>query len=233
MKRELLLKALCCAGMLSALPATAQTVVFSETFANPFEQTGWTQIDADGDGHCWQITSKSAWVTVKNGNLAASFTRNPDNYNDVYGAQDNWLVSPAITIPNDACILTFDYAAQDEDQVEPLSVLVSETYPEGGTEGFEPLLSRSAEAGYDGIEWENIYGQTLAKYSGKTIYLAFRHKASATYAITIDNVKVSNQKGPKAPTLSSATADADGELKVTPVVDQSRLYSHGRRHNRP
>lgn len=215
MKRELLLKALCCAGMLSALTATAQTVVFSETFANPFEQTGWTQIDADGDGHCWQITSKSAWVTVKNGNLAASFTRNPDNYNDVYGAQDNWLVSPAITIPNDACILTFDYAAQDEDQVEPLSVLVSETYPEGGTEGFEQLLSRSAEAGYDGIEWENIYGQSLAKYSGKTIHLAFRHKASATYAITIDNVKVSNQKGPKAPTLSSATADADGELKVT------------------
>lgn len=215
MKRELLLKALCCAGMLSALPATAQSVVFSETFANPFEQTGWTQIDADGDGNCWQITSKSAWVTVKNGNLAASFTRNPDNYNVTYGAQDNWLVSPAIAIPNDACVLTFDYAAQDEDQVEPLSVLVSENYPEGGTEGFEPLLSRSAEAGYDGIEWENIYGQTLAKYSGKTIYLAFRHKASATYALTIDNIKVSNQKGPKAPTLSSATADADGELKVT------------------
>lgn len=43
------------AFMVLTLPANAQTYVLDESFeGNMFPPDGWSVIDADGDGHCWQ-----------------------------------------------------------------------------------------------------------------------------------------------------------------------------------
>lgn len=215
MKKHYLLIALTMAAAALPTAATAQSVVLSQNFEGPdFPPSGWTTIDNDGDGRTW-VACSSGDVTQVSGSrtLAVSFTRDPKNYS-TYPAQDNWLITPAFEVTNDAYVLNFKYAAQDLDKTEWMEVLVSEGG--NGVDDFTSFYTNSyIDNGYEDDIVINDFSRSLSAYSGKTIRVAFRHKASGTYGLSIDNIVVQNKRGATKPTGFSVKADADGALKVT------------------
>ena len=217
MKKTLLAMALPAMLALS-VPADgfAQAVTLGEDFEGAdFPPSGWSLIDNDGDGTNWVGFSGSASVATQvrgSKKLAMSFLRNPADYTS-YPAQDNWLVTPPITIGNNAHVLEFVYAAQDLNSTEPFEVLVSE----GGTAvgDFKTFFSENVDNGYsDDIEIYT-FSRALSDYAGKTIRIAFRHKASGSYGLSVDNVYVYNKLGAAKPSGFKAAAGENGALSAT------------------
>lgn len=199
---------------MAAPSAYAQSVVLGEDFEGAeFPPSGWSLLDKDGDGKCWIGYSGNRVDQVSGSKkLAVSFLRDPSDYS-AYEAQDNWLITPAVTISNNAHVLEFKYAAQDIEHAEPLEVLISET----GTaaEDFTTFYSEKVDNGYmDDIEIYS-FSRALGEYAGKTIHIAFRHQASGTYGLSVDNVFVYNQLGPAKPTGFTAKAGDNGALSAT------------------
>ncbi len=192
----------------------AQSVMLGEDFeGDTFPPSGWSLLDNDGDGNCW-ISYGGSKVDQVSGSkkLAISFKRNPADYT-AYAAQDNWLITPAITISNNAHVLEFRYAAQDINSTEPMEILISET----GTaaDDFKTFYTEKVDNGYmDDIEIYT-FKRALTDYAGKTIHIAFRHKTSDSYGLSVDNIYVNNQLGPSKPTGFTAKADENGALSAT------------------
>jgi len=217
MKKHYILIALTLAAA-SVLPtvATAQSVMLSQNFeGEDFPPEGWLTIDNDGDQRTWVGCSTSDVSQVPGSRkLAVSFARDPKNYTTVYPDQDNWLISPAFEVTNDAYVLEFKYAAQDQEQTERLEVLVSED----GTavDDFTSFYTDS----YISNEYEDdiiiqSFSRALSDYVGKTIRVAFRHKASGSYGLSVDNIFIYNKRGATKPTGFSVKADESGALKAT------------------
>lgn len=206
-----------------SLNAGAQTPVLAQDFEGPeFPTAGWSVLDNDGDGKSWLQMSGSQHVTQYSGSkkLAISLTRDPSTFSS-YQAQDNWLITPPVNVTNDKFIVQFVYAAQDLNNTEPLSLLVSES----GTEptDFVEIWSTTADNGYDDdIAWSQAK-RSLAAYQGKTIRVAIRHRASSTYGLSVDNFFILNQAGPATPTGFTLNAATDGK---------KRSHSPGPTHQR-
>lgn len=198
-----------------SLNAGAQTPVLAQDFEGPeFPTAGWSVLDNDGDGKSWLQMSGSQHVTQYSGSkkLAISLTRDPSTFSS-YQAQDNWLITPPVNVTNDKFIVQFVYAAQDLNNTEPLSLLVSES----GTEptDFVEIWSTTADNGYDDdIAWSQAK-RSLAAYQGKTIRVAIRHRASSTYGLSVDNFFILNQAGPATPTGFTLNAATDGKKEIT------------------
>lgn len=189
--------------------ARGQTYLINEGFeGNDFPPSGWTIIDNDGDGNSWSAVGKGH-ATLSGSKIAMSYTVDPTT-GDAYGAQDNFLVTPKIKVTNAAFKLSFKYCAEDEDTKEKLQVLISETG--NNAADFKTVLKDlTVENGYDGVELFSTQ-ISLADYAGKQIYIAFRHTGTDTYALGIDDVKITNEKGPKAVSGLSITPGEAGSL---------------------
>lgn len=198
----------------ASFTATAQSLVLREDFeAETFPPAGWTTLDSDGDGMSWIAYSGSGANQIAGSRkLAISFTRNPANYS-TYPAQDNWLITPPVTITNNAHVLEFKYAAQDLDKSEPMEVLISET--DTNPASFTPIYTTTVDNGYEDDIVINSFNRALTAYAGKTIYIAIRHNANATYGLSVDNIYIYNQLGPVKPTSFTATAGTNGAHTVT------------------
>lgn len=208
-QRHLLFASLLAAfSVFGGVRSHAQSVVLSEDFERQtFPPDGWTVIDADGDGHSWQSVGKVS-ATLNGSYIAVSYSVDPQTGKTFGGMQDNWLITPAINVTNASYNLSFKCCAEDEDSMEPYQVLVSET----GTNPADftkVLVSENLDNGYDGVE---LQGRTrsLAEFAGKRIYIAFRHTGMDSYALGIDDVSVTNAKGPAKCTALTATAGPDG-----------------------
>ena len=205
--RHLLLAAFAAAFSLAgAGQASAQSYRINEGFeGNAFPPAGWTTIDADGDGHCWQAVGKGN-ATLNGEQIAVSYACNPETGTD-YAAQDNWLITPQINVTNDAFSLKYRCVAEDIDASEYYEVWVSET----GTAQADfthKLTSETLENDY-GV-YLNLRTFSLSQFKGKKIYIAFRHKSSQTYALGIDDVQVLNQAAPCELYYIQAEAADDG-----------------------
>lgn len=199
-------------SLLGTAQAYGQSYLVSEGFEGQvFPPKGWSQIDKDGDGHCWQIATKGQ-ATLNGNQTAISYTVNPENVSP-YGAQDNWLVTPQIDVTNNTFKLAFKCCAQDEDTPEKLQVLVSTTgtAPEDFT---DVIYDETLENGYDGVELQSV-SRSLANYAGQKIYIAFRHTGQNTYAVGVDDVIITNEKGPKAVSGLTVKAGSEGRLSAT------------------
>ncbi len=200
--------------MTVSLTASAQAVMLSEDFeGQTVPPEGWTVIDNDSDGHCWEAVTGSSSITQYGSSkcAAVSFTRNPSNYSS-YGAQDNWLVTPAIRVTNGAYTLTLAAAAQDTEHTENLEVLISTTGKE--TADFTPLKKQTLDNGYeDNPQWETV-NVSLAEYEGQDVYVAFRHQGSASYGLSLDNIQILNMKAPQKPSTFTLTPGANGALEA-------------------
>lgn len=168
----------------------AQTPIFSESFNHGIPDT-WTNIDADGDGHYW--TNLQLPGHLGDGDTCVS----SQSYINNVGAlnPDNWLVSPAITIPATGLYeLTFWLQAQDASYpAEHYGIYVTTSNnledPNAYTLIYEETMDAaggSREAG----TWKQK-SVFLDEYAGQTIHIAFRHfDTYDQYVLNLDDVQI-------------------------------------------
>ena len=192
------------AFMVLTLPVNAQTYVLDEGFeGNMFPPDGWSVIDADGDGHCWQ--QGGTGLTRGSGDkIAVSYTVDAST-NTAYRAQSNYLITPKIEVKNNSYALSLSYIAEDVETDEHITVLVSTTGKKP-TDFSDKLYDGTVSNLSDGEVKVNKLSRSLSAYDGKSIYVAILHTGTDTYALGIDDVRIINQKGPASVSSFKAVA---------------------------
>lgn len=136
---------------------------------------GWSFIDNDGDNMNW-------FVADYNPDGVGGYSLFSPSY--VQGQEDNWAVSPPLSLPNDCLSLHLEWRVRSLD-----------TYQES----YEVLISSGPL--FDLASCDSIYGETfsggyfsrsidISAYRGTTIYIAFRHRSQFQNYMCIDNVCV-------------------------------------------
>lgn len=169
----------------------AQTYLLNENFENGIPAT-WGNIDQDGDGFSWTtLTYDEDGIEAHGGNACVT-SLSYDNDEEEPLTPNNYLVTPAITIPagltSANCIrLSWWVAAQDPD------------YP---ADYYEVVVSTTGNAVEDFVETpifaETLSGNAWAQhtidltgYAGETIYIAFIHTDSEDeYMMKLDDISV-------------------------------------------
>lgn len=176
-------------GMAAAM--NAQTLM-TEGFEQGSIPSTWTTVDADGDGYGWTITVDHA--------CEGTFSATSETWNRVGGAltPDNWLVSPALSVPDSGYVANWSSAAVDARYPgDKYSVYIAssnsvEAFLAAGPQYTEVVAS--ADCGGRSLN--------LDAYAGQTIYIAFRHYDCAdVLAMKIDGIRVF------APTSADISAD--------------------------
>ena len=143
-----------------------------ETGATP---TGWTLIDADGDGQNWYVWN----LTLDDGTVQTTFSSN--SYINNYGAltPDNWAIAPQTKL---GAQVSFDAWGQDPSYAaEHFQVYVSTT----GTEvaDFTPISDEIVATGA-----QTKYTFDLGENAGKMGYIAIRHfNCTDMYILNVKN----------------------------------------------
>lgn len=172
--------------------ATAQQKVYLSDDFDSGIPSGYTTLDRDENpivsALYKNIGTSGSWAAneiERSGNRAAfSFSRSTFEF-----AQDNWLITPAITLDADAdAYLTWTAKSVHSDFREDYKVMVSEA----GTavDDFHEVYSVKRE----GYSWTD-HSVSLADYAGKTIYVAFVCTTSSGYILAVDDVFVGGLDG--------------------------------------
>lgn len=220
--------------MFLGIASQAQTVIFEEDFESyddfEYENVGdWTLVDVDG----YRDETGFALVTFPNQNEMTSFiVFNPNNTTPpmadngamfnwdfsaksgekymltkfmTSGANDDWLISPQIEIPNGSGMkLNFSVKAPSGHIFnETFRVLISTTDKE--LESFDLLDEQTMTVGKEWVEME----YDLDEYQRESIYVAIQYVSNGIFALLIDDFKVS------AETLG-VTDHAKPEIAVFP-----------------
>lgn len=209
MKKILAIFVLCFA----VFAAKAQLSLLQESFDESTLPTGWTAIDADGDGFNW-VPSLTAGNFIANTGDGCVVSASYDNDNSVALTPDNWLISPAVAIPTSAQDVTLSWWVRGQDPsfaTENYAVYVSTT---GTTvaDFADPFL-------YEGVATGDYVNLTLdlTSYVGQTIYIAFRHyNVTDMFFLNLDDIEVTyvNPNIANAPSNFTATPDPDYALSV-------------------
>lgn len=140
---------------------TTEVIVWSEDFD---DYTGWTRPDTSSDTNWYFSSGRNAHGGE--GGYAAS-----DSFAEDYTVYpNNWLVSPAITLPSDCSTLTLNYyVACNGYAGEHYTLYVSTT----GNSVSDFTTSLQSET-INNLDYE-IRTVDLSAYAGETIYLAWRH----------------------------------------------------------
>ena len=170
-----------------AVGGTGKTLPYSFDFESDFIAAGWTNFDADGDGQDW-ITGTNKYGAegfgVEGGRCAIS--QSFENVETQSFNADNWLFSPAITIPAGGAIVSWYEQSQDASYPDFYEVYVSETNTSTDTSKMTEIFSGTAANPWTqrSVELE------AAEYAGKTVYIAFRHLTYDQYFLEIDDFAV-------------------------------------------
>ena len=168
--------------------SSGTNTVFSCGFDESDDLSNWTIVDADGDGHNWMINPGILDSFAHSGsNFMISESFSISGFGTLF--PDNWLISPAITIPNASSALTWfdrNYLGWSENY----SVYISTTGND--TTDFTTSL-------YNGIanERDNYVERTvdLSAYAGQTVNIAFRHHNSPdNYILFIDDISITSDQ---------------------------------------
>ena len=152
----------------------------------------WSTIDANDDGYSWMATL--------NDNDLAGFGNNGSNsaYSNSYingvGAvtPDNWLVTPAITLPaTGSYTLSWFAGSAPQYPEEHYAVYVATANTEAAFSATNALYEETLTSG----DWTE-HNVSLANYAGQTVYVAFRHyNCSDAYILGIDDVTIAATTG--------------------------------------
>lgn len=177
--------------------ANAQTI-FTEGFEDGTVPTGWTQIDADGDGYGWDNCASTLGAGY--GHNGSDYCLYSQSYDNSVGAltPDNWLITPAINL-NGNCNLKFYVCGQDANYAaEHFGVYISTTNA-SSTSNFTLLNEWTVGQSKDQSPWEQKLVD-LSAYAGQTVYIAFRHfNVTDEYWLELDDVTIFAQ--PTGPTV--------------------------------
>ena len=150
---------------------------------------GWTTLDGDGDGHCWE-PSIGGMGHNSNGMVMAY---SKDYVTGEPFTPDEYLVSPRLVLSEDWPVICFYACALDETYpAEHFGVSISTTVnndPLAFT-----LLSQwtiaAKDAGNRQGNWYN-YTVDLSAYTGQEVYVAIRHHyCSGQSAICVDDITI-------------------------------------------
>ena len=150
---------------------------------------GWTVLDGDGDGHCWE-PSISGMGHNSNGMVMA--------YSKDYATGDSlapneYLVSPRLVLSEDWPVINFYACALDEIYpAEHFGVSISTTVNDDPL-AFTLLSQWTIAAKDAGNRQGNWYNYTvdLSAYTGQEVYVAIRHHyCSGQSAICIDDIQI-------------------------------------------
>ncbi len=152
------------------------------SYPNNSVPTGWTAIDADGDGNNWYV-----WVlTLEDGSTQITLSSN--SYINNYGAltPDNWIITPQTTLGAE---VNFDAWGQDPSYAaEHFQVYVSTT----GTAvaDFVPVSEEIVATGV-----QTNYSFDLGPYAGEQGYIAIRHfNCSDEYILNVTNFYMAGEE---------------------------------------
>jgi uncharacterized repeat protein (TIGR01451 family) len=212
----LLLLALCPSAQ------AAETVVFSEGFGvidadpvpyncNPDFPAGWSRYNEDGLTPADLKVSwvNAAWVVredlVSDPQECVAFST---SWYTPAGTADDWLVTPAITIPALNSKLRFRAVAIDPDFPDGYEVRWATTNSVAALSANPPLLTVAAE----NAAWSS-HEIGLSALAGQTVYLAFRNHSDDMYLLALDDIEV------------VSGADYDGRLQsvLRPLADLLRV----------
>lgn len=176
---------------------TITSLPYFQDFENVEAFDCWNFIDADRDGYTWDLTFLRDEVNEEtnegeghNGSLG--FVASASYINNI-GAltPDNWMISPAITIPEGAYHLNWFAKGLDSSYcAEHYSVYVSTTASVNAFLETTPLYSGDAT-----YNWAS-HSVNLSDYAGQTIHFAFRHHdATDMYWLLIDDLSIKEGTG--------------------------------------
>lgn len=152
----------------------------------------WTLIDADGDAHNWQLPSEDGMGFGNSNGMMVSYSY--DNASTSPLAPDNFLVSPRVTLPENAVMLFYASAMDEAYPAEHFGVAISTTVnndPSAFTLLQEWTLSAKGDENRQG-GWHR-YSVDLSAYAGQEVYLAIRHfNSTDKFAICVDEIFVGN-----------------------------------------
>ncbi|MBR3958435.1 MAG: choice-of-anchor J domain-containing protein [Bacteroidales bacterium] len=175
----------------------------SEDFANGVP-SGWTNIDADGDGYAWQDWLNDQYGQRMQGDgviMSASYLNGIEAL-----TPDNYLVTPKLWI-EDGAKLTYEVGAVDASYYQDHYAVLVGTVENG------VFVSKGSLVDED-VPSPTTTTRTfdLSEYKGQELSIAFRHyNCTDMYIMTIDNVKIG--KDAKGGTTSYAKF-ADNAMKV-------------------
>ena len=176
MKKKLLLMCFVCATYFAN---AQQTIIWSENF-NTENLSGWTLIDANGDGYKWGTSQNlgNDWQPIGTPFLySLSYTQYLDLGN-LY--PDDWAITPAINLSavNQGETINFSWYLNDTVST-PLT-------PFPNNENYAVYIAESNDTTAfiaSGIKFTEsnipitytLRSIDLSEFAGKTIYIAFRH----------------------------------------------------------
>lgn len=196
---------------LFCLSTSAQENLWSDGFEN--EETEWTFVDNDGDGRNW---------TISDINPASGLRCLFGGYSPT--AEDNWAVSPAITLPDNGNMITVEWQVfAHANYVERYELLVTIGAADD-LESYDSIFGESVAGGYFTRETD------ITAYAGQTIHIAFRHLSHNQNFICIDEVGIKHyeQLPPQPPVVdlvAPTSAFVGEEVTLTAQCENAERYS--------
>ena len=193
-------------------PNGAYSWDFEEDFAEG-RILDWTLMDADGDGHNWQLPATDGMGHDGSDGMLVSYSY--DNATVTPLTPNNFLVSPRVTLPSVGGTISFWACAMDEQYcAEHFAVSISTTVnndPMAFTTLQEWTLNAKGEGNRQGT-WRQ-YSVDLSSYAGQEVYLAIRHfNCTDMFAICVDDIFIGDEN---ATSLTGSDIILDGHTVAT------------------
>ena len=214
MKKTLLLLTLLMTML--AFGVKAQVPVLTEGFESTTFPTGWTTIDANNDGLCWELSSVQGDLTTGHTGTGSVVSYSYNNATYVAVTPDNWLVSPAITLSGTSS-LSYWFIVAASWPGDHYGVYISTTSATD-TSAFTLLYETTPTS--DNGTWTQ-HTVDLTAYAGNTVHIAFRHfNCSDQFLIALDDITVRTTT--TTPTLAaSPTSLSFGTIDVGSTAVQT------------
>jgi len=140
--------------------------------------TGWTTVDEDGNG--------MAWFVYQSPGTAHAGANSAGTLYDMDVPNDDWLITPPITVEDSGHVLVWWAASQETDPIwlESYQVWISTSTTD---------ISSFTDSIYGETDVSSEWGRhvfSLAPYFGQTIYIAWRCTSDDDFILKIDDVHI-------------------------------------------
>lgn len=138
------------------------------------EAPEWTFIDNDGDNMNWIVADYNPDGT--------GYSLFGPSY--LQGRQDNWAISPALSLPNDCSSIRLEWRIRSlANYNETYDILVS-SGQSNDLVSYDSLFSETFSDGYYSRHLD------ISNFRGMTVHIAFRHRSQFQNYMCVDNVCV-------------------------------------------
>jgi hypothetical protein len=203
--------------MMIALAFTSKAQ-FSENFdavADAGMPTGWTLFNVDGLAPATNVNwVTNAWVCyAKAGFAITSKCAWSTSWYTSAGTSNDWMWTPAITVPTTNPVLSYLVAAQDPSYLDGYELRISTAAPTSANLMSSTVLL-SVTAAENPAATKYI---SLAAYAGQTVYIAWRNNSTDMFLLGVDDVVVKSTPNNDAAMVSidNGTIFGAGSASIT------------------